>query len=370
MDNMGNKDRPLEPENKFAETGQPAPTTQRHIAAALGVTQTTVSKALRNHPEVSAEMREEVLAAARAINYQPDPILKALTARRWRWDRKLVESAATLAFLDMPRKVTDNPYDVPRMMVRAAAVRAAELGYHLEDFTIAGPAEAIRLSRILFHRGIRGLLIFSQPGPKDLPMDWAAFSTVCFGTDYPPSNFHSVTTDWYGAVRLAARQAWSLGYRRPGYALLRWGDPGRDAPISATASWERDTAVRAGARRVPILHYDTEKPGAVVRWFHRYRPDCVIGSAVSSFWALHEAGVRMPEETGFITLQKHYNPNLPKVSAIDIQPQLIAARAIELLNSLIHLNSKGPPDSPVRAFVEGKWVPGETVSRQPTSISV
>ena len=56
--------------------------TQKDIAHHAGVTQATVSLALRNHPSVSAEVRDRIVALAEKLGYRPDPMLSSLVAYR------------------------------------------------------------------------------------------------------------------------------------------------------------------------------------------------------------------------------------------------------------------------------------------------
>ena len=57
-------------------------TTQKDIAKKLNVTRITVSKALRNHPDISAEMKKKVLKAAEELGYIPNLIAQNLTSRK------------------------------------------------------------------------------------------------------------------------------------------------------------------------------------------------------------------------------------------------------------------------------------------------
>ncbi|MBX5478835.1 MAG: LacI family DNA-binding transcriptional regulator [Pyrinomonas methylaliphatogenes] len=58
------------------------PTTLADIAAALGVSKMTVSRAIRNHPSVNPETRERVLEMARRMNYRPNQHARALATNR------------------------------------------------------------------------------------------------------------------------------------------------------------------------------------------------------------------------------------------------------------------------------------------------
>lgn len=56
--------------------------TQLDIAKKLNVTRITVSKALRNHPDISAIMKKKVLETAEELGYIPNLIAQNLTSRR------------------------------------------------------------------------------------------------------------------------------------------------------------------------------------------------------------------------------------------------------------------------------------------------
>lgn len=54
----------------------------KSFAQSLNISETTVSRALNGYPEVSERTRERVLAAAKAVGYQPSPIARGLAVGR------------------------------------------------------------------------------------------------------------------------------------------------------------------------------------------------------------------------------------------------------------------------------------------------
>src|ERR1700745_4481887 len=54
----------------------------KDIARDLGVSIVTVSKVLRNHPDVGEEMRERVLARVRELDYRPNLAARSLVTGR------------------------------------------------------------------------------------------------------------------------------------------------------------------------------------------------------------------------------------------------------------------------------------------------
>src|SRR4030042_6254696 len=60
------------------EKGLVMPIRLKDIAQDLGVSAVTVSKVVRNHPDISEETRKRVLTRIRELNYQPNLAARAL----------------------------------------------------------------------------------------------------------------------------------------------------------------------------------------------------------------------------------------------------------------------------------------------------
>ncbi len=54
----------------------------KSLAQSLGISETTVSRALNGYPEVSARTRERVLEAAKLAGYRPNPVARSLASGR------------------------------------------------------------------------------------------------------------------------------------------------------------------------------------------------------------------------------------------------------------------------------------------------
>src|SRR6266540_2797105 len=59
--------------------------TLRSLATALGVSTSTVSRALNGHPHVDEGLRTRIRAAAREAGYVPDPLARGLKTQRTYW---------------------------------------------------------------------------------------------------------------------------------------------------------------------------------------------------------------------------------------------------------------------------------------------
>src|ERR1041385_3234508 len=60
----------------------PPATTMKRIAGELGVSITTVSKALNNHHDIGPATRARVLAKVAELGYQPNAVARSLSTRR------------------------------------------------------------------------------------------------------------------------------------------------------------------------------------------------------------------------------------------------------------------------------------------------
>lgn len=67
--------------SKLELSSQNRPTSLKDIAKAAGVSITTVSRALNNHPDISEETRYEIRQLAEGMNYQPNIIAQSLVNR-------------------------------------------------------------------------------------------------------------------------------------------------------------------------------------------------------------------------------------------------------------------------------------------------
>ncbi|HLP24844.1 MAG TPA: LacI family DNA-binding transcriptional regulator, partial [Acidobacteriota bacterium] len=153
--------------------------TQQDIARETGLSQTAVSLALRNSPDVSPATVKRVRAAAKRLGYRPDPLISALMAQRHR--RAQGSYRAKIAFLHaFPRRDDWRTYAYAAGCFAGARATAEERGYVCEPFWLREPGiTAQRLSQILWTQNVQGLLF--APLPVDFPVleiDWKKFAAL------------------------------------------------------------------------------------------------------------------------------------------------------------------------------------------------
>lgn len=328
---------------------------QREIARRIGVSHATISKALRDDPEISEARRREVHAVANAMGYRPDPLLQQLANYRRSRQSSRIESC--IAWL--------NDWAEPAAYHRfrqyagywAGAQQAAEkLGYRLEEFCLRRNATTPdRLRRVLFARGIRGVLI---PPHLELfrhsSMDWAGFSVVKIGFSIPDLQTHLVTSDQYGGGHLAADLLLRAGHRRIGFVSSYSLELHSRGNFSAAFLHTRDSTVGSADRIPPLFLEDEgdEAKAAFFRWIKKHQPTAVLYSpAAVTDWI---------SDFGF---GSNVAPILCSISRLDAPaeiglnqlPEEVGQAAVEFLISQITSHHFGIPDHPRRVLIEPKW---------------
>lgn len=85
--------------------------TIKDMAAELGISPSTVSKALKNHPDISEETRNKVNELARKLNYNPNPIALSLRSSRTRTIGLVIPEIVHHFFSSVISGIEDVAYD-------------------------------------------------------------------------------------------------------------------------------------------------------------------------------------------------------------------------------------------------------------------
>ncbi|WEX08766.1 LacI family DNA-binding transcriptional regulator [Chelativorans sp. AA-79] len=174
----------------------------KDIAAALGVSPATVSRALSDSGLVAEPTRSRIREAARRLNYRPN-----VSARNLRTQR-------SMAVLLVVRDV-GNPFYLDIMKGVEAAAR--EAGYSvLMGNTENNPEREIEYFNMLRDGHADGMILITGKLPEDdvLPQDLAALPVVVALEPIEHSGFPHVMIDNTGAAREAVEHLISLGHKR------------------------------------------------------------------------------------------------------------------------------------------------------------
>lgn len=335
-------------------------TSMRQIAEEAGVTPMTVSRALRPGQSVDPATRQRILEIAAARGYALDPrVSRLMTQMRTGAGPRYLETLAWIWPDAVPAVTGRNTY--LRRLYSGAAQRAAQIGYQLDEFWLATPGlPRRRFVEILVSRGIRGLVFapFINVSRARLNFSFQGFACAAVGEALWRPRLHHTRFDHYLGMRQAIHVLKNQGYRHIAFAI--------DALTNSRAHLAFEACFLAhhpaGSREARQLCFtDAHDQRQFRRWLLARRPDVLIGPADYFVEEIQQAGLRVPEQIAFASL------NVTSVespcSGINQQEELIAGNAVDLVVEQLQHGVRGPPATSKVVITEGSWHWGTTTRR-------
>lgn len=315
--------------------------TVRTLAAELGVAPITVSRALRGHDTVRAELAARVRKLAKQRGYRADPVVAEVMGGLGR--SKGARYRETIAFVWTHERSDSSAEE------RGARTAAEALGYRMEVVKpwTQGLAEH-DVSRILWSRGIRGVLLapnYNRPDPR-YELEWAKFATVLMGSSLVNTGLTRVSRDYYHDAKLALAGLRTAGFARVGLVL--------DTSIHERTDRRYAAAFGEYGGRPSLLHIvNTGRPPGpeqtrFEQWLTRAKPDVLL----TDF--LH-AGQWVPP-----TLPHGRLMLRPADAGMGVRADFtrVGAEAMRCLDGLLRAHRLGVLAEPVSVLVPGVWTPG------------
>jgi LacI family transcriptional regulator len=315
--------------------------TLEDIAKKCGVSRSTVSRVINNHPNVSEKVRKRVQKEIKNTGFRPHAAARALVSQR-SWTIGLV----------LPRSVNSfftDPY-YPRLIqgiAQGCNLNKYTLGLYL--ITDAEDEEEIypRLSR----RGSLDGILFQSDQIGDQLIDRLAQSRiplVIIGRPFHNDNISYIDIDNVSAAGLAVNHLLKLGHKRIGTIT---------GPLNTTVGIDRKNGFIQAMQKsgisvdeALIVEGDfTENKGyqGMLKILPG-RPDAVFVAsdqmAIGAIRALRENGLRVPEDVAIIGFD-----DLPLANSADLNLTTVhqpvyefGIKAVEFLDDLI-VNGTTPP---------------------------
>jgi LacI family transcriptional regulator len=346
--------------------------TLREVATKAGLSLSAVSQALRNRAEISLSTRQRVQAVAQEMGYSPDPALAALAA--YRGHKKKQGDYSILGFVHnwkSPEQWRKNSRFLT-LFFEGAQARAHQLGYHLEEFSVStGNINQRRLSDILYHRGIQGLLIPALSVPTGhLSLDWSKFSIVAIRNALSGMNFNYATSEIFWGMRLACHNLRHLGYRRIGFFSTDLWDRYNLRAVPS-AHWVEYQYYCRDHYIPPLILKDEKTPNLtpLKQWIKTHRPDVLVSShAFMQEW-IEKCGFRVPQDMAFAALDLP-SQNSSNVAGLYHYPEILGDAAVTLLHTELLVGQRGIPVHPRGVSVPPIWCQGSSAPQKRTSPSL
>ena len=313
-------------------------TSLKDLAQELGVSIATVSRALRNSPEIGREMQEKVKALAKQLNYRPNPFAQSLR-----------KEAPHVIGVVVPNLVTHYYAAV----LDGIEAEARKSGYSVISANTHEDSEAeVRAIDNFISLHVEGIVACLSQSTTDYShfeeIAQMGIPLVFFGRTCLRDNFSSVTANGDEAAQQATQHLIDTGSRRIAFIggpnhldMVRRRKHGYlEALRENHIPIERELVVcekidyQWGLEAVTRLLKMDNRPDAILAF-----NDIITFAA---FTAIKEAGLRIPEDVALIgfTDDPHAGYVTPRLSLIADQSQLMGQTACQLLLKNIGGDSK------------------------------
>jgi LacI family transcriptional regulator len=176
------------------------------IAKRLNVSSVTVSKALRGHPDISAETVKKIKSVAKELGYVPNFMARNLSSKNSKMIGVIVPKIAHFFFSTVIESIYDAAFENGYEIVLTVSQENPE-------------REMLHIQSLLSMR-VDGLII----SVTENTIDYTIFDTIrkmglpitFIDRIIPMKEFNSIVTDDYAGAVMATEQAISLGYKKLG----------------------------------------------------------------------------------------------------------------------------------------------------------
>jgi LacI family transcriptional regulator len=316
----------------------------KDIAEDLGLSVVTISKVLRNHPDIAEKTRERVLNRIKELDYQPNVMA-----------RSLVTGRSFLIGLIVPDLL--HPFFAELAKALSATIRKHGYSVIISSSEEDPELEALEIEHLMSRR--LDALVVASSGTDPAPfrrMERHELPFVLVDREVPGLSPNFVGTNDEAAGRIATEHLMdqgcktiahirgrenSTGIRRfEGYkhALQRKGLPFSESLVIAQSQVDTNSE-RMGAEAMRLLLRRRPVPDGVFV----YNDPLAIGAME----AILDAGFRIPEDIAVVGCGNlHYDPALRvPLSSVDQNCQGIGERTAEIILEILGSKVRPQPRS-------------------------
>ena len=331
------------------------------VAQRVGVSASTVSRALRNDLRISASVREAVKATADELGYRPSPMVSALMANRGRGSDQGTGLETLALVTDYGGGVSWQEKDVCRWEFEGMNERAQELGFTLEEFPVSDyGGDIARVESVLEVRGIRGVLLgFSRSRSKRVLLKGNSFVVAGLSAYFREVAVNRANFHGFYNVRLALNEMRKLGYRRTGLVVpelnnrlsgFQW--------TSGALEWQRNLPKADCC--APFVPDGDDVERAFRDWLEREKPDSLLVYKLPVKSWLAKLSLRIPEDLG-VALLFRAERERQSSAGIDGNLAMVGAAAVDLVVEGLSSSRTGLPEHPKEVLIKGTWQSGDSL---------
>lgn len=305
----------------------------KDLAHELGVSIATVSRALRNSPEIGQEMQMKVKELAKRLNYRPNPFAQSLRKEGPRIIGVVVPNLVTHFYAAVLDGIEDEARRAGYSVISSNSHESCEDEMRAIDNFVNLHVEGIIAS---VSQNTTDYSHFEKVSKMGIPL-------VFFGRTCLPDLFSSVTANGDVAAKKATQHLIETGSRR--IAFL--GGPNH---LDMVKRRKHGYLEALRDNRIPIdrelvvcnrIDFDLVVEATKQLLQIENRPDAILAVndtvTFAAFTAVKEMGLRIPEDVALIgfTDDQHARYVTPQMSAIEDQSYKMGCVAYDLLQKSI-----------------------------------
>ncbi|MFJ7752992.1 LacI family DNA-binding transcriptional regulator [Peribacillus muralis] len=297
----------------------------KEIAQFAGVSVSTVSRVLNNHPYVSPDKRESVLQAIERLNYSRN--INAI---------HLSKGKTNLIGIILP--FTNHPYY--GAILNGITKQANAIGHHVVIFQTHYEREKeIQALNMLQMKQLDGMIICSRISEMKVLLSYQKYGPVILCEDTAQAELSSISIDHYAAFSCALEYVIAKGYKKIGYSLGR--KKSRNSYLRAKAfedimkehllinnqDWlfEGSYHIKDGVRLYQEWNSLQNKPDAIIIT----NDDTAAGFILTA----NKSGIRIPEDVAILGFNDGSLSEMLDISTISLPLEWIGKMAVELFEN-------------------------------------
>lgn len=291
--------------------------TLQSLSALTGYSASTISRVLSGKAEqyrIAQKTVESIMAAAKKYSYTPDPLAQSLKTKE----------SKTIGLI-VP--ILDNPFFGSLSSMITATLK--EYGYNvLLGYSGENTETEKEIIQSFIRNRVAGIIVASESNdPAVLEEADSHIPIVLVDRYFPESRLRYICTDNYTGGAQAARHLLDKGYRN---TLVIQGTPTAMPSIDRYKGFREALLIYGNKASCTLAGTEfTAQSGynATMEAFkgkaRNKRPDSIfclnINIALGAFKALHELGLRIPEDVAFITFDnspflEYMNPPITRIA--------------------------------------------------------
>ncbi|MFE4714162.1 LacI family DNA-binding transcriptional regulator [Paenibacillus sp. NPDC056722] len=307
----------------------------KEIARISGVSVTTVSRVLNNHPYVSEDKRNAVLNTIEQLNYRRNMNAVHLITGRTKSVAVIMPLIRIYYF---------------SIIMEGLAQEALLAQYRLVLCqTNYRPEEELKVLEMLRNKEIDGVVIVSTSLKPEVIEEYTAYGPIVTCQNSGESRFSSVYIEHYAAFRHGLQYLADKGYRSIGYCDGRKHGSSSSIRQSAFRDFHRESGLPLHEEWM-IFDCLNEEHGAAL--LHRLsameeRPEAIIvaGDHVAAALMIEagKQGIRIPEDLAVIGFDNQPIGKLLGLTTIDNKLFEMGAAAFQTIHEQIHGDGGSQP---------------------------